>query len=235
MISIRSSRFFMISFFFSLSIMLPTLPKSSLRAFVKESVKNLKEKGALTPTSRYTGQEAVCTMRQGRGPKRILEVGAGIGNITELIVQELCEDDTLDVIEIDPVYCDVLREKFKAYPNVTIHNMDFTKFNPGYTYDHIISTVPHTSLPTEVVKAILQQYITLIKDRGTITYVEYIGFSKVTYLLKWGLERKLYKEKIALMKEFQATYARITKKVFRNLPPIFVHHLVIDLKKHANA
>jgi 16S rRNA (adenine1518-N6/adenine1519-N6)-dimethyltransferase len=56
----------------------------------------------------------------------ILEIGAGRGELTELLVQKA---KRIYAVEIDPHLCQILRDNLKGYPNVKIINQDILKLD----------------------------------------------------------------------------------------------------------
>ena len=88
-------------------------------AWIKGVFRNPAKVGAIAPCSSYVADELTrYIMHEDRKPLRILEVGAGTGPITKEIIKKMNEDDHLDCIELDAVYCDQLEEKFGEHENV---------------------------------------------------------------------------------------------------------------------
>ena len=54
-------------------------------------------------------------------PKRVLEVGAGMGNISQILQNHLHPHDHLDVVEIDSGCCQILRKRFLDDSRIRIH------------------------------------------------------------------------------------------------------------------
>jgi len=106
-------------------------------------------------------------------PHHYLEVGAGIGNITNRLVEKLGPNDTLDVVEILPENCTILDQKFGNNPKVTIYPADFLTWlpvNPKQTYDVVVSTVPHTTLGWDFTKSAFEKYEAL--TNGKLLFVQ---------------------------------------------------------------
>ncbi|MBP1595477.1 MAG: translation initiation factor, partial [Acidobacteria bacterium] len=82
------------------------------RIFLKSVARNFKRTGAVAPSSRSLGNAMICELvRNYRSPVRVLEVGGGTGNITEVIAGALRPEDHLDVFEIDEELSRVLRRR----------------------------------------------------------------------------------------------------------------------------
>jgi phospholipid N-methyltransferase len=202
------------------------LDRIPIFTFLVEAMKKQNQVGAFAPSSSYVAKEILRFVQEDNTVnKKILEVGAGIGNITEFIQKVLKDGDILDVVEFDSEYCKILNEKFGQYKNINIINGSILNWNPNYKYDFIISTLPHTALDKQFVEKLIPHYKALIKPNGFLSYIEYIGFAKLSFLKVWGQARKLYKDKLKQIRQFKEKNKFQTNIVIRNLPPTFVHHL----------
>ena len=204
--------------------------------FIKGIAKNSSTVGALTPCSCFVAQDCVCELSEHDGVKRILEVGAGSGAVTREIVKHIGEDDRLDLVEISPEYARSLQRQFGDLENVHINCCDVLNLNVDEKYDYIISTLPFTSLPIKVVRAVLKRYSEIIKPSGSIVYVECNGaamFRKSFLQLRKSIfdsddaRRKLknFKEKRKVIKEFRKKHYVKKSREILNIPPITVYHM----------
>lgn len=197
--------------------------------FLKKSVHDMKKIGAIMPTSKYAANELVKPMMFKEGARNILEVGAGTGAITEVIVTELTPEDRLDIIEIDASLCQVLCKKFGHYPNVFIHNCPVQQWQPRYHYDVIISTVPLTNLAMEQIESIFDHFVALASPGAIFSYLEYMSASLKKIFLNKQKSAHL-QEKLNYMEHFRNQYRSNTVKVFANVPPTYAHHIVLPGK-----
>ena len=99
------------------------------KLFIKNAFKNPNIVGAVLPSSAGVGKELMSYVvrYQKNNPNvalNLLEVGAGTGSMTEVIVASLRDIDHLDLIEISPEFCQILHDKFDKYPNVRFGYMD---------------------------------------------------------------------------------------------------------------
>ncbi len=182
-----------------------------------------KQTGSITPTSQTAAIELIQPMLHKATPRTILEVGAGTGPVTEVIIEHLAVEDHLDVLEIDPVLCDLLQEKFKEYHQVHIHCTPVERWQPAYHYDVIISTVPLSNLTLDEVDLILNQFKRLAKSRGVLSYIEYIGGAEIKMLV--GQKKEL--QTAERLKQFRDQHQIQTVSVFANVPPTYVHHVTL--------
>jgi phospholipid N-methyltransferase len=100
-----------------------------------------------TPMTTCSGiHEEIKKQVQKRNPKTIVELGAGVGSVTEHIFEVMPEDAQLLCIEQEEAFCERLREKYDD--RVTVMQGDalqldeHVKDTPWEQSDAIISTVP---------------------------------------------------------------------------------------------
>ena len=161
--------------------------------------------GAVTPCSRYVARACTKYLAKHKEPKFVLEVGAGTGAITREIVRHINDGDQLDVVEIDQDYIQYLQKRFGKLRNVSIFSQDVSCWDTEKKYDFIISTVPFTSLPLDVVVKIIEKYEELIKPGGYIVYVEYNGVASTREsLLELGNRIRFSKKFHDWLTEFRA-------------------------------
>jgi phospholipid N-methyltransferase len=155
------------------------------KLFIAEFWHNRHQVGSLTPSSKYLAQAMTKNIQlcDNQTSLKILEVGAGTGVFTKYIIKRMCNDGAahlspnsdLDVIEIDPLFCNILANLFGQEPNVHLLCCDITKFEPKKQYDFIISGLPFHSFKPELVSQILSMYANLIKPGGAVNFFEYIA------------------------------------------------------------
>lgn len=203
--------------------------------FFKGILRNPLQVGAFSPCSVFVAKEITKYVAADKKSDtlRVLEVGAGSGVLTtqlEKVLQDRKGSYILDVIEIDQEYCDLLKKRFAHSPNVTIHCIDVTKFNAPAKYDYIITTLPFNVMDTELIARILKQYEHMIANNGILSYVEHIGLPALKEKTLSGKEKELFSEKRTTVNSFKDKYLLETTNVYRNITPLYVHHLKINNK-----
>ena len=79
---------------------------------------------------------------------RILEIGSGTGQATEPFARH---GYTIDCVEHGPDLCEIVRQKFSGYPDVTIHCSPFEDWHsPNGHFDLAISATAFHFIPPEV-------------------------------------------------------------------------------------
>lgn len=195
--------------------------------FLSNFIKNPKSVGAVVPLSQSVAKELIkyIDQRDRRKPCRILEVGAGIGNISRTIIDSLSAKDHFDINEIDQACCQLLNESFSHLPNVKIQCMSIIDWNPNYKYDYIISTLPLNMFETSFVAKIFEHYQKLLNPEGVLTYVEYVGLQQMSLAFSKGAKRKNISKRVSLLKDLHKHYLIEKKSIFSNFLPCHVYHM----------
>jgi phosphatidylethanolamine/phosphatidyl-N-methylethanolamine N-methyltransferase len=224
-------KYLLIGCFFFLSAASP----AELLQFVSLGLKKNATVGALFECSEYTGEELIKHMKRVQQASdkscSIIEVGAGQGAVSKVIIEHLRPQDTLVLIELMPEFCDVLRKKFppEKFPNVRIINDNILDHNPSKQYDVCICTLPFNGFTPQLTQAILEKMQRIIKVKGYFSYVAYAFLPTIRYyLLKWGNSRKEFFEQLSLMQSLNRRFQFDRSLVWRNMPPIYIHHLQFD-------
>lgn len=80
--------------------------------------------------------------------KKILDIGTGSGVIALMLAQRTHDDVMIDAVEISSKDALIAKANVESSPwlnRIAIHNTSIQLFEPGYTYDHIISNPPFFS------------------------------------------------------------------------------------------
>ena len=187
-----------------------------------------REIGALTPSSPWLVEEIVSHVPRDEKPLNILEVGAGTGIITRGIIEILKPEDNLVIIEINEELTEYLESTLEINDkNVLVKCSDIVNFGPSKKYDVIVSTIPFTQMPCEVVKNILNKYLSILNDKGILIYIELLGSKKFgQFFIEDKEEKSKYKEKIYFIKNWQKNNFTLRRYfVARNVPPMIVNVL----------
>lgn len=188
--------------------------------------------GAIIPTSRYAARAMASEFARRRGPRAVLEAGAGTGAITAEIIRQLGPDDRLVMCEINPHFAAYLRRRFEREPafrrvreQVTLYETSVTEIQGRHAFDCIISAIPFTSCPPEVTEAILEHYRTLLKPGGTLSYIEYAWLRGLKRRLAAGKTRAQAVAVNAVLDRSIRSYQFRRDLVWRNVPPAWIRHL----------
>lgn len=221
----RCTYVFCLSICFSIISEIPYQKKSySTLVFMYGLLTNSATVGAITPSSSYVAQELVRPLSAHIAPKRILEIGAGTGQITDTIVHQLTAHDTLDVVELQKDFCDILVKRYEGHENVTIFCGSILDWHAQEPYDFIICTLPFNRFSHDLVHNILDHVAVLIAPQGVFSYIE---LKYLTYLKQLFLSRQQLQEHALVstyMQNFNGQYCKEKVMVFRNFPPAQIFH-----------
>lgn len=86
-------------------------------------------------------EDLLQNLPSGFEPKRILEIGAGTGHLTHLLVQKF-KDADMQVTDAAPNMVDYLQQLFKKHQNISVRQLDGEALNePPESFDLIISSM----------------------------------------------------------------------------------------------
>ncbi|VTR93029.1 sam-dependent methyltransferase : Ribosomal RNA adenine methylase transferase OS=Isosphaera pallida (strain ATCC 43644 / DSM 9630 / IS1B) GN=Isop_2139 PE=4 SV=1: RrnaAD [Gemmata massiliana] len=139
-----------------------------MRAFLTQG----KKIASFAPSSRFMARKILDGINWATAGS-IVELGAGTGPITAEMVKLASPKTRLVVIELDPVLCGRLRERFRGSPNVEVILGDATKFGELLAergipkVDHVLSGLPLPSFPAEARDSILATAARTLGAGGT--------------------------------------------------------------------
>jgi len=157
---------------------------------------------------------------------RYLEIGAGTGIFTEQIIQKLKPTDILDIVEYDPMFCQILNKKFRHLSNVTIHESSILDYE-AESYDAVISALPFNTFQTDFTNQVLMKYASLTKNGRYVSFYEYIGFASIKQTFLLGKKRLDFKRSLKLRQKFSNRYCEEIDHVWLNVFPARVRHCKI--------
>jgi phospholipid N-methyltransferase len=204
-----------------------------LGIFIKECRKNFAQTGALAPSSRALAHAMASYVSSGDAPRRILEVGPGTGVFTEEIVRRMGPFDHLDVYEINPVFADLIEDRFMNDPlfeiargRLTLHRSDVLTLPRDTMYDLILSGLPLNNFEPEQVRAFMESFMSHLVPGGVLSYFEYVFVRAVKRLLSGAAERERLRLVGEITGDFIQRFQIRSDPVLLNLPPAVARHLV---------
>ncbi len=191
--------------------------------FAKRFLSRPTSVGSLWPSSQKLALSMIPSPSCSQDPIDYLEVGAGSGALTCRLVEKLRPQDRLDIVENDPKFCALLRKQFGHLSQVTIHELSILDFT-GKKYEVIISSLPLNAFPAHLVAKILEQYESLSKKGGVLSYFEYVWLEKIKQALLCGAKAQDFREALTLKQRFAAQYGKKVELIWGNVPPARVIH-----------
>lgn len=223
-----------------IALVVPVIESKNPVRFALEGLKNPHKVGTIFTCSSYVGQELCRNLKRHTGPKRVLEMGAGTGNITEVIINYLTPQDELVCIEYLPELARQLKKTVEIAlahrfgdgprPTVIVLCADALTYQDA-PFDYVISTLPLNAFSAQDIARALMRMRSLVKDTGEIAQVAYKAFphlrvckEHLLYLARLKKERALH-YRLTLVRRFMANYKIDKRVVVRNIPPINIYHV----------
>ena len=203
--------------------------------FFRQFRQRFETTGAVMPSSRFLARALTKPLRELAAPRRILEVGPGTGAVTREIVRQIREGDTFDLVEINPEFANLLRERFEndadyhhARDVAEIHVCPLQEFTPAEPYDVIVSGLPFNNFPAALVEELLDHSLGLLKPGGTLSFFEYMFVRPVRRRIAKPSEKTRLTEIERILGERFGRHRFQTDWVFVNVPPAWAQHLRVD-------
>jgi phosphatidylethanolamine/phosphatidyl-N-methylethanolamine N-methyltransferase len=194
--------------------------------FIHRFISSPSDIGSIFPSSRGLVEaitKKVAEASKSEKSRRYLEIGAGTGPFTEGIIREMKPTDHLDLVEYDPEMCYLLKRKFRHLPNVTVHQISIFDYQAA-PYDVVVSGLPLTNFPPDLVKQAHQKYIELTQPGGSFSYFEYIAMQTIGQAFKCGETAKKFAQVLALKAELEKNYSEEIDNVWGNITPARAIH-----------
>lgn len=154
--------------------------KKKKRTFLKEFLKERKEVGSVTPSSKFLCRK-ICKPINFDHADVIVELGPGTGVVTREIISNMKSTTQLLVFETNEEFYDTLNEEFADNENIHLFNTSAENVlielkNLGFkenSVSAVVSSLPLTVIPNEIVNAIVSNSIKSLEDNGLFIQFQY--------------------------------------------------------------
>ncbi len=202
------------------------------RAFLKQFRTQYFTTGSVLPSSRALGRALVRYVAASQPPRKILEIGPGTGAVTRVLVDAIRPGDSLDIVEINGAFVEVIEQRFATEPafarvkeQVRILHRPLQEVNGEAVYDFMISGLPLNNFPLTLVEDIFASYKRLLKPGGVLSYFEYAAIRDVKRKVVGAAERKRLGDLDAFLAIEVRDHQIARDFVMMNVPPAYARHL----------
>lgn len=172
--------------------------------FFKRSIKNVKQFGALLPSSQATTRKVASKITD--KDSWIIELGAGSGNSTQSIIESGVDPKKLVAVEIDADCCNVLKDRF---PDVTVLNINARDLRKSLSSEvlsnvgTIVSSIPFFNFDKGLREEIFRECFNVLRKDGKLIIFSYSPIAPIET------------EKLGIIKKRVGF-------VIKNIPPIYI-------------
>jgi phosphatidylethanolamine/phosphatidyl-N-methylethanolamine N-methyltransferase len=205
---------------------------SDYRVFLRQFFRRYHTTGAILPSGRRLASALCRYVREGAGPRRILEVGPGTGAVTARLVEVLQPDDHLTLVELNDEFVRHLKGRFAAEPSfqavssrTELIHCRLEELPGNGCYDRIISGLPLNNFSSADVEQILAVFGRLLKTGGVLSFFEYIAIRRVKQVVSGRAERRRLREIGRLLGTLFERHQIRCDAVWPNVTPAWVHHV----------
>lgn len=198
--------------------MIPAENKSARRAllparfsdearFLKAWVENPGTTGAVSPSGKYLARTMARYVDPAL-PGPVIELGPGTGPVTQALVERGIAEERLILVEYDPAFCTLLRERFPAALVIQGDAYDLPKTLAGMPLEpaaSVVSSLPLLNKPEADRISMLQDAFGLLAPGGNVVQFTYGMVSPVPRKQKTGAP--------------VACHAEASPPVWLNIPP----------------
>jgi len=154
--------------------------------FIFSFFKDWRQTGSLVPSSWFLARRMIRPI-DFTSAKVIVELGAGTGVVTRMILKKMRHDARLYVFEINKTFCARLR-RIKDDRLVIINDSaaEIKKYLSGKRANHVVSSLPVAVLTPKLTNLILKSVYQNLKKGGGFTQFQYTirSYDKVKYFFK---------------------------------------------------
>ncbi|MFF0627906.1 class I SAM-dependent methyltransferase [Streptomyces sp. NPDC004296] len=194
--------------------------------FLREYARARRDVGAITPSSAQLSRALTRYLIPSPGHSRaVLEVGPGTGAVTRHIAGSLSPLDTLDLIEANPRFADLLRQTYAHDPRLRIRTGLVQEHELG-SYDTIVCGLPFANFDARTTEEIFDRLLGALRPGGTLSFFGYVGGETIRQTFADGADRKRTLAGHGVLRRILRRHTFRTETVLGNLPPARVHHLV---------
>lgn len=128
-------------------------------------------KGTIALMRRVLMAELIRHIQSRKKPVRILEIGGGSGEATEILLKS-CPDIEIVFVEPSKPYLDYAKNRLSNYNNIEYINDFFENYKSRKKFDVVFSSFLFHELPLEVRKTVFENSTNLLKKGGISFHID---------------------------------------------------------------
>jgi len=202
------------------------------RIFWREFRRTFHGTGAVLPSGRGLAKALARYVREGAGPRRILEVGPGTRAVTYQILHSMRPDDRLVLVERNEEFVVRLRDRLASDPaingvadRITLVHAGVEELADEEPFDVIVSGLPLNNFSVELVEQLLAQMRQMLAPQGTLSFFEYVAIRRAKAMVSGRADRARLQGIGRALGELLETAEVRRDCVLTNVPPAWVHHV----------
>ncbi len=171
--------------------------------FIKGFLKNWREVGSVTPSSRWLVDKMIAPI-DFKQAKVIVELGPGVGGLTQKLLARMDERAKLLVFEINPDFCRELKKINDKRLNVfNVSALALGDYFLGTKADYVLSGLPLSNLEGRTKSTLFETIKSILNPAGAYIQFQY---------------------SLGAYKELQSVFKQVSIKfTLLNIPPAFIY------------
>ena len=152
--------------------------------------------------------------------------------MTEAILEAMTDEDHLTVCDLNESFLNYVKKRFEEEPKfaarvdqVDFYMGDVTDLGTENDFDIIISSIPFTTLDSDILKKVIEHYKFLLKPGGSLTYIEYAYFRDIRDALQPVHKDERYEQVSDQIRDMLETFEFRSEVIRSNFPPAVVRSL----------
>lgn len=128
-------------------------------------------KGSIDLMRRVLLAPLITSIRRQEHPVRILELGCGAGETTEILLRS-CPSVQIHAIDLSQAYLDFTKERLSQFQNLRCERADASQYQPPEPVDFVVSSFLFHEIPLKVRKDIHHNISRHLQPGGTICHID---------------------------------------------------------------
>lgn len=188
--------------------------------FFKAFIRQPRRVSSVIPTAHWNAHH-ICSTIPRNVRQFIVEYGPGTGVITDYLLYDrrIADDCVLYLIEQDPELTLALKEKYNHDKRVHVFTESAENIRSivreAETVDHVIASIPFSTLPEDIATTIIEHTHELLKPGGELTVFQ------------------ISKKVIGMLQHHTGFTDILAERLYMNLPPLTVIRAKKLLKRNA--